>query len=111
MRAVEYGWQQARLTAHALEIRDLGSELMSRLGSFTDHLSRLGRALEQGSEAFNATVGNLERQVMPSARRFEELGIRARRQPEVPDAVQTPLRKPAADRPTAPDAEKPGEPT
>jgi hypothetical protein len=48
---------------------------------------------------------------MPSARRFEELGIRARRQPEVPDAVQTPLRKPAADRPTAPDPEKPGEPT
>jgi DNA recombination protein RmuC len=111
LRAVEYGWQQARLTAHALEIRDLGSELMSRLGSFTDHLSRLGRALEQGSEAFNATVGNLERQVMPSARRFEELGIRARRQPEVPDAVQTPLRKPAADRPTGPDADKPGEPT
>lgn len=111
LRAVEYGWQQARLTAHALEIRDLGSELMTRLGSFTDHLSRLGRALEQGSEAFNATVGNLERQVMPSARRFEELGIRARRQPEVPEAVQTPLRKPAAETPAPSDTEKPGGPT
>jgi DNA recombination protein RmuC len=111
LRAVEYGWQQARLTAHALEIRDLGSELMTRLGSFTDHLSRLGRALEQGSEAFNATVGNLERQVMPSARRFEELGIRARRQPEVPEAVQTPLRKPASENPAPSDTEKPGEPT
>lgn len=111
LRAVEYGWQQARLTAHALEIRDLGSELMTRLGSFTDHLSRLGRALEQGSEAFNATVGNLERQVMPSARRFEELGIRARRQPEVPEAVQTPLRKPASENPAPSDTEKPGGPT
>ncbi len=111
LRAVEYGWQQARLTAHALEIRDLGSELMTRLGSFTDHLSRLGRALEQGSEAFNATVGNLERQVMPSARRFEELGIRARRQPEVPEAVQTPLRKPATERPAPSDNGTPGEPT
>lgn len=111
LRAVEYGWQQARLTAHALEIRDLGSELMTRLGSFTDHLSRLGRALEQGSEAFNATVGNLERQVMPSARRFEELGIRARRQPEVPEAVQTPLRKPAAETPAPSDTGTPGEPT
>ncbi len=111
LRAVEYGWQQARLTAHALEIRDLGSELMTRLGSFTDHLSRLGRALEQGSEAFNATVGNLERQVMPSARRFEELGIRARRQPEVPEAVQTPLRKPAAETPAPSDTGTPGETT
>jgi DNA recombination protein RmuC len=111
LRAVEYGWQQARLTAHALEIRDLGSELMSRLGGFTDHLSRLGRALEQGSEAFNATVGNLERQVMPSARRFEELGIRARRQPEVPEVVQTPLRKPAAEGSPPSDTGKPGEPT
>ena len=96
LRAVEYGWQQARLTAHALEIRDLGAELTTRLGSFTEHLARLGRALEQGAEAFNATVGNLERQVMPSARRFEELGIRARKQPEVPPAVDVPLRKPSA---------------
>jgi len=95
LRAVEYGWQQARLTAHALEIRDLGAELTTRLGSFTEHLTRLGRALEQGAEAFNATVGNLERQVMPSARRFEELGIRARKQPEVPPAVDVPLRKPS----------------
>jgi DNA recombination protein RmuC len=95
LRAVEYGWQQARLTAHALEIRDLGAELTTRLGSLTEHLSRLGRALEQGAEAFNATVGSLERQVMPSARRFEELGIRARKQPQVPDAVDVPLRRPA----------------
>jgi DNA recombination protein RmuC len=95
LRAVEYGWQQARLTAHALEIRDLGAELTTRLGSFTEHLTRLGRALEQGAEAFNATVGNLERQVMPSARRFEELGIRARKQPEVPERVDTPLRTPS----------------
>jgi DNA recombination protein RmuC len=95
LRAVEYGWQQARLTAHALEIRDLGAELTTRLGSLTEHLSRLGRALEQGAEAFNATVGSLERQVMPSARRFEELGIRARKQPQVPGTVDVPLRKPA----------------
>jgi len=103
LRAVEYGWQQARLTAHALEIRDLGAELTTRLGGLTEHLARLGRALEQGSEAFNATVGNLERQVMPSARRFAELGIRARKEPQVPDMVDVPLRRPAgADEPTAP---------
>ncbi len=95
LRAVEYGWQQASLTAHALEIRDLGAELTTRLGSFTEHLSRLGRALEQGAEAFNATVGNLERQVMPSARRFEELGIRARKQPESPNMVDVALRHPS----------------
>jgi DNA recombination protein RmuC len=96
LRAVEYGWQQARLTAHALEIRDLGAELTTRLGGLTEHLTRLGRALEQGAEAFNATVGNLERQVMPSARRFAELGIRARKQPQVPDTVDATLRRPAA---------------
>jgi DNA recombination protein RmuC len=95
LRAVEYGWQQARLTAHALEIRDLGAELTTRLGSLTEHLTRLGKALEQGAEAFNATVGSLERQVMPSARRFEELGIRARKQPQVPGTVDVPLRRPA----------------
>ena len=98
LRAVEYGWQQARLTAHALEIRDLGVELTTRLGGLTEHLARLGRALEQGTEAFNATVGNLERQVMPSARRFEELGIRARKQPQLPDTVDAQPRRPAGAR-------------
>ena len=103
LRAVEYGWQQARLTAHALEIRDLGAELTTRLGGLTEHLARLGRALEQGAEAFNATVGNLERQLMPSARRFAELGIRARKEPQVPDTVDVPLRRPAGgNEPTAP---------
>ncbi len=100
LRAVEYGWQQARLTAHALEIRDLGAELTTRLGGLTEHLGRLGRSLEQGAEAFNATVGNLERQVMPSARRFAELGIRARKQPTVPDTVDATLRRPAAGDPS-----------
>ncbi|AHE98395.1 DNA recombination protein RmuC [Thioalkalivibrio paradoxus] len=106
LRAVEYGWQQARLTAHALEIRDLGTELTTRLGSFTEHLTRLGRALEQGAEAFNATVGNLERQVMPSARRFEELGIRARKRPEPPERVDTPLRN--VDRDASAQSDPPG---
>lgn len=94
LRTVEYGWQQAQLTEHALEIRDLGAELSHRLGTMTEHLARLGKALDQSTDAFNKTVGSLERQVMPSARRFQELGIRARKSPEAPDTLNNRARQP-----------------
>jgi len=94
LRTVEYGWQQARLTEHALEIRDLGAELSHRLGTLTEHLARLGRALDQSTEAYNSTIGSLERQVMPAARRFQELGIRSRKTPETPDSLDRRARRP-----------------
>jgi len=39
------------------------------------HFAKLGRTLEGSVDAFNKTVGSLERQVLPQARRFEKHGI------------------------------------
>ena len=39
------------------------------------HVSKLGRSLDGAVRAFNETVGSLERQVLPQARRFEQHGI------------------------------------
>jgi DNA recombination protein RmuC len=36
----------------------------------------VGRTLGQSVEAYNAAVGSLERQVLPGARKFTELGLR-----------------------------------
>jgi len=47
-----------------------------RLVTFTTHLARVGRSLGPSVEAYNSAVGSLERQVLPGARKFTELGLR-----------------------------------
>ena len=77
LKAVAYGWRQSAVAHNAALIRDLGQELYRRLGSFNGHLGRMGQRLGAAVEAYNAAVGSLERQVLPQARRFNELGVTA----------------------------------
>lgn len=77
LKAVAYGWRQSLASQNAATIRELGEELYRRLGVFVGHLGRLGQRLGSSVEAYNAAVGSLERQVLPQARRFPELGVTA----------------------------------
>ncbi|HXS28604.1 MAG TPA: DNA recombination protein RmuC [Steroidobacteraceae bacterium] len=75
LKAVAYGWRQTLVAQNAANIRELGEELYRRLGTFVGHLGKLGTRLAAAVEAYNASVGSLERQVLPQARRFPELGV------------------------------------
>jgi DNA recombination protein RmuC len=75
LKAVAYGWRQSAVAHNAAQIRDIGQELYRRLSTFNGHLGRIGQRLASAVEAYNAAVGSLERQVMPQARRFGELGV------------------------------------
>lgn len=77
LKAVAFGWRQAQVAQNAAEIRDLGQELYRRLGNFSGHLARVGQRLGGAVESYNSAVGSLERQVLPQARRFNELGVTA----------------------------------
>jgi len=77
LKAVAYGWRQSAVAQNAVVIRELGQELYRRLGNFTGHLGKVGTRLSAAVDAYNAAVGSLERQVMPQARRFPELGVTA----------------------------------
>jgi DNA recombination protein RmuC len=76
LKAVHNGWQNVRLAENAERIRRLAADLYGRLGTFRNHLGRLGSALESSLRAYNASVGSLERNVLPGARKFVELGVR-----------------------------------
>jgi DNA recombination protein RmuC len=71
--AVAQGWRQQALAENLEDIRTSGAELYSRLASMAQHFVRLGEAIEKTAETYNQTVGSLERNVLPSARRFREL--------------------------------------
>jgi DNA recombination protein RmuC len=77
LKAVAYGWRQQDVAQNAALIRELGQELYTRLGTFSGHLGKLGQRLAGAVEAYNAAVGSLERQVLPQARRFPQLGVTA----------------------------------
>jgi DNA recombination protein RmuC len=97
LKAVAYGWRQNALAENALHIQALGEETYRRLVTFTSHIARVGRSLGQSVEAYNAAVGSLERQVLPGARKFTELGLRPAREIEELVPIETLTRALAAD--------------
>ena len=102
LKAVAYGWRQTALAQNAQIIRDLGADLYKRLNVFTSHLSKVSRNLNGSVEAFNAAMGSLERQVLPGARKFTELGIRPDKSLETIEPIETLARTPTSARLDAP---------
>jgi DNA recombination protein RmuC len=88
LKAVAYGWRQSAVAQNAATIRELGQELYRRLGNFTGHLGRMGQRLGAAVEAYNSAVGSLERQVLPQARRFTDLGVTSDAQLPLLDQVE-----------------------
>ena len=75
LRSCAYAWQQEALAANAREVFDLGRELYKRLGTLGDHVDKLGRSLTGAVKAYNGTVGSLERQVLVTARKLNDLDV------------------------------------
>ncbi|MFO7573047.1 MAG: DNA recombination protein RmuC [Gaiellaceae bacterium] len=83
LRAVHYGWQQETIAESAREVSALGRELYKRLATMGAHVGKLGKSLDGAVKAYNESVGSLERQVLPQARRFERHGITGIEIPEL----------------------------
>ena len=83
LRTVSMTWQQETIAESAREVSDLGRELYKRLATMGAHFTKLGRSLDGAVDAYNKTVGSLERQVLVQARRFEQHGIAGIEPPEV----------------------------
>jgi DNA recombination protein RmuC len=102
LKAVAYGWRQARVAENAAIIHELGQELHRRLGTFVTHLARTGQRLEGAVEAYNSAVGSLERQVLPQARRFTELGAVTGAELPAAEPIERLVRAPAPSDSDAP---------
>jgi DNA recombination protein RmuC len=100
LRTVAAVWQQETIAESAREIHGLGNELAKRLGTFSGHLGKVGRALNTAVGSYNEAVGSYETRVLVQARRFEEHGIDA--EVDAPGQVERQARALSGDAPTDP---------
>lgn len=94
--AVAQGWREARLAENTQRILAAAREMDDRLGTFVDHLSRLGRSLDRSLEAYNEAVGSFDSRVLPQARRMRELGVDGRKAIDAPEPLDRAPRSPRA---------------
>jgi DNA recombination protein RmuC len=75
LRAIAYGWRQEQVTKNAQEISILGKELYERMSILIKHFDDIGSAIEKAIGAYNKAIGSMELRVLPSVRKFKELGV------------------------------------
>ena len=88
LRAVAYGWKQQLVAENAERIKDLGKELYDRVVKFAEHLSEIAKGLERASKAYNNAVASFDSRLIPSARKFREMGVGSADVPQV-DPIET----------------------
>lgn len=75
LRAIAYGWRQEQITKNAQDISELGRQLYERMHILVQHFDNVGSNLEKAIGAYNKAVGSMETRILPSVRRFRELGV------------------------------------
>jgi DNA recombination protein RmuC len=73
LKTVAFSWQQDVLTEDAKVLFDLSRELYGRLSTLGEHVDKLGRTITTSVKDYNKLVGSLERQVLVSARKLNNL--------------------------------------
>ena len=92
LKVVAYGWRQERMAESAEQVAELGRQLHKRIATMAGHLTKLGRAIGRSTEAYNDTIGSIERQVLVSARRLSDLGVESGKEIDSPAQVDTAVR-------------------
>ena len=92
LKVVAYGWRQIALAENAELIREHAETLYNRLSTFVEHLQRMGSALTSSVENYNKAIGSWERQVIPEARRFPEMGVQTKKDMPVLEPIETTAR-------------------
>lgn len=77
LRAIAFGWRQEQMTKNAQLIGVLGKEMYERMSTLAKHFNDLGSAIGKSVDTYNRVVGSMETRVLPSVRRFRELGVAA----------------------------------
>jgi DNA recombination protein RmuC len=91
--AIERGWRQDQISQNAERVSQIGQELYDRMATLADHLIRVGGSLGKAVESYNAAVNTIEGRILPSARRFKELGAAGKKEIDVVPTLDQTVRR------------------
>ncbi|RPI60786.1 MAG: DNA recombination protein RmuC [Planctomycetaceae bacterium] len=91
--AVALGWRQDQMAENATAICELGRDLFERIRVLSSHIVKVGVNLRQTADSYNKAVGSMESRVMPSVRKFQELGAAGGEGIEVIEPLDVAIRK------------------
>ncbi|MFN3212883.1 MAG: DNA recombination protein RmuC [Henriciella sp.] len=74
-KTVAYVWRQEKMTQNAREAAQLGQQLYERIATMASHIEKLGKSLNTSVSHFNAMNSSLDKRVMPTMKKFQELSI------------------------------------
>ncbi len=95
-KTVSYVWRQEKMAENAREAASLGEQLYERLIAMGGHIEKLGKSLNGAVDNYNKMNSSLEKRVLPSARKFQELSI-------APQGKEPPKLEPVETRAALPD--------
>ncbi|MEM9262500.1 MAG: DNA recombination protein RmuC, partial [Pseudomonadota bacterium] len=75
LKSISFTWQQDSTIRHAEDIALLSKELYTNLRTMVDRFDDLGRSLTKSVDAYNVSIGALQRKVLPKAQKLSELDI------------------------------------
>ncbi|MCW5775703.1 MAG: DNA recombination protein RmuC, partial [Phycisphaeraceae bacterium] len=97
LRAVAVGWREHRLAEEAQRLLELGRELHQRAATAFEHVEGLGAAIRRSAEKYNEFVGSVDRMLLPHLKKFEDAGVKGKKElPALPE-VDVRLRGMAGD--------------
>ena len=85
------GWQAFHIEQEAQTVGDLAKELYRRVATMCDHVAKAGRGLESANRAYNDMIGSMEKNVLPTMRKLNELNIVSEPTKEI-KITETPIR-------------------
>lgn len=73
LKSVAFSWQQQAVTDDARTILDLSKKIYESFTTFGNHLTRLGSSISGTVAAYNRLIGNVERKILPLARKLQAM--------------------------------------
>lgn len=92
LRAVAVGWREHRLAEEAQRLLELGRELHQRAATAFEHVEGLGAAIRRSAEKYNEFVGSVDRHLLTHLKKFEDAGVRGKKEIPVLPAVDVAVR-------------------
>ncbi len=73
LKSVAFAWQQQTLSDEAQKLFDLSHTMFVRLKKMSEHATKLGKSIGSAVQSYNAFVGSLQTQVVPTVRKLNAL--------------------------------------